>query len=128
MDILLWIVFGLVVGIVAKFLMPGRQGGGFIVTASNNLTTHMSFSATSHGIAAGGGPANTNDTFRVYRGNLVWLRPALAESREDLVSVETVNRAAEQLFVTLSDSVLGLGPPGGAQPMAPILLILTPRP
>jgi uncharacterized membrane protein YeaQ/YmgE (transglycosylase-associated protein family) len=26
-------VIGLLVGIVAKFLMPGRQGGGFIVTA-----------------------------------------------------------------------------------------------
>jgi uncharacterized membrane protein YeaQ/YmgE (transglycosylase-associated protein family) len=32
MDILLWIVFGLIVGIVAKFLMPGRDPGGFIVT------------------------------------------------------------------------------------------------
>ena len=32
MDILLWIVFGLVVGIVAKFLMPGRDPGGFIIT------------------------------------------------------------------------------------------------
>jgi uncharacterized membrane protein YeaQ/YmgE (transglycosylase-associated protein family) len=32
MDILLWIVFGLVVGIVAKFLMPGRDPGGIIVT------------------------------------------------------------------------------------------------
>ena len=32
MDILLWIVFGLVVGVVAKFLMPGRDPGGFIVT------------------------------------------------------------------------------------------------
>lgn len=28
-----WIVFGLVVGIVAKLLMPGRDPGGFIVTA-----------------------------------------------------------------------------------------------
>jgi uncharacterized membrane protein YeaQ/YmgE (transglycosylase-associated protein family) len=27
------IVFGLVIGIVAKFLMPGRDPGGFIVTA-----------------------------------------------------------------------------------------------
>jgi len=27
-----WIVFGLIVGIVAKFLMPGRDPGGFIVT------------------------------------------------------------------------------------------------
>lgn len=27
-----WIVFGLVVGIVAKLLMPGRDPGGFIIT------------------------------------------------------------------------------------------------
>jgi uncharacterized membrane protein YeaQ/YmgE (transglycosylase-associated protein family) len=32
MDILLWIVFGLVVGIVAKFLMPGPDPGGIILT------------------------------------------------------------------------------------------------
>jgi uncharacterized membrane protein YeaQ/YmgE (transglycosylase-associated protein family) len=32
MDILIWIVFGLVVGIVAKFVMPGRDPGGMIVT------------------------------------------------------------------------------------------------
>lgn len=32
MDILLWIVFGLVVGIVAKFLMPGRDPGGIFIT------------------------------------------------------------------------------------------------
>lgn len=33
MGIIGWIIFGLVVGIVAKFLMPGRDPGGFIVTA-----------------------------------------------------------------------------------------------
>ena len=33
MHIIGWIVFGLVVGIVAKFLMPGRDGGGFVLTA-----------------------------------------------------------------------------------------------
>lgn len=27
------ILFGLVVGIIAKFLMPGRDPGGFIITA-----------------------------------------------------------------------------------------------
>ena len=27
-----WILFGLVVGVIAKFLMPGRDGGGIIVT------------------------------------------------------------------------------------------------
>ena len=32
MGILGWIVFGLIVGIVAKFLTPGRDPGGFIVT------------------------------------------------------------------------------------------------
>jgi len=32
MVILSWIVFGLVVGIIAKLLMPGRDPGGFIVT------------------------------------------------------------------------------------------------
>lgn len=32
MAILSWIVFGLVIGIVAKLLMPGKDPGGFIVT------------------------------------------------------------------------------------------------
>ena len=32
MGILGWIVFGLIVGFVAKLLMPGRDPGGFIVT------------------------------------------------------------------------------------------------
>ncbi|MBK8040830.1 MAG: GlsB/YeaQ/YmgE family stress response membrane protein [Verrucomicrobiaceae bacterium] len=32
MGIISWILFGLFVGIVAKFLMPGKDGGGFIIT------------------------------------------------------------------------------------------------
>jgi uncharacterized membrane protein YeaQ/YmgE (transglycosylase-associated protein family) len=32
MSVLGWIVFGLVVGVVAKLLMPGRDPGGFVVT------------------------------------------------------------------------------------------------
>jgi uncharacterized membrane protein YeaQ/YmgE (transglycosylase-associated protein family) len=32
MVILSWIVFGLVIGFIAKLLMPGRDPGGFIVT------------------------------------------------------------------------------------------------
>ena len=32
MGILAWIVFGLVAGIVAKWIMPGRDPGGFILT------------------------------------------------------------------------------------------------
>jgi hypothetical protein len=57
----------------------------------------------------GGGPANDQDQFRIFRGNLFWLRPALQSSSNDLVSVETVNQVALQLFVTLCDTCLGLG-------------------
>jgi uncharacterized membrane protein YeaQ/YmgE (transglycosylase-associated protein family) len=32
MNILGWILFGLVIGAIAKFLMPGRDPGGWIVT------------------------------------------------------------------------------------------------
>jgi uncharacterized membrane protein YeaQ/YmgE (transglycosylase-associated protein family) len=32
MEVLLWILFGLVVGVVAKFLMPGPNPGGLIMT------------------------------------------------------------------------------------------------
>lgn len=32
MTVIGWILFGLVVGVVGKFLMPGRDPGGFIVT------------------------------------------------------------------------------------------------
>jgi uncharacterized membrane protein YeaQ/YmgE (transglycosylase-associated protein family) len=32
MGIISWILFGLVVGVIAKLLMPGRDPGGFIIT------------------------------------------------------------------------------------------------
>jgi uncharacterized membrane protein YeaQ/YmgE (transglycosylase-associated protein family) len=32
MGVLAWILFGLIVGLIAKLLMPGRDPGGFIVT------------------------------------------------------------------------------------------------
>jgi uncharacterized membrane protein YeaQ/YmgE (transglycosylase-associated protein family) len=32
MSIVLWILFGLVVGVIAKLLTPGRDPGGFIIT------------------------------------------------------------------------------------------------
>jgi len=31
-NILGWIVFGLIVGVLAKFVTPGRDPGGFVVT------------------------------------------------------------------------------------------------
>jgi uncharacterized membrane protein YeaQ/YmgE (transglycosylase-associated protein family) len=32
MGIIAWIVFGLIVGLIAKLLMPGRDPGGFFIT------------------------------------------------------------------------------------------------
>ena len=32
MGILSWIAMGLIVGVLAKFIMPGKDPGGFIVT------------------------------------------------------------------------------------------------
>lgn len=32
MGILAWILFGLIAGVIAKLLMPGKDPGGFIVT------------------------------------------------------------------------------------------------
>ena len=32
MGILAWIVFGLIAGILAKLIMPGKDPGGFIIT------------------------------------------------------------------------------------------------
>lgn len=32
MSIVLWILFGLIVGVIAKLLTPGRDPGGFIIT------------------------------------------------------------------------------------------------
>lgn len=32
MGILSWIILGLIAGMLAKWLMPGKDGGGFIIT------------------------------------------------------------------------------------------------
>ena len=32
MGLLSWLVLGMIVGIVAKFLMPGKDPGGFVLT------------------------------------------------------------------------------------------------
>jgi uncharacterized membrane protein YeaQ/YmgE (transglycosylase-associated protein family) len=34
MGILSWIVMGLIVGALAKFIMPGRDPGGFVITVA----------------------------------------------------------------------------------------------
>ena len=41
MSILMTILIGLIVGIVAKFLMPGNDPGGFIITALLGIAGSM---------------------------------------------------------------------------------------
>ena len=70
MGILAWILLGLVAGALAKFVMPGQQGGGIILTivlgvvgalVGGFLGTHVlgfgdisGFDVRSLGIAVGG--------------------------------------------------------------------------
>jgi uncharacterized membrane protein YeaQ/YmgE (transglycosylase-associated protein family) len=41
MGILGWIVFGLIVGVIAKLVMPGRDPGGIIVTMAIGILGAM---------------------------------------------------------------------------------------
>lgn len=54
-----WIVFGLIVGIVAKFLMPGKDPGGFVITALIGIVGAMvgGFLGRSLGLYREGEPA-----------------------------------------------------------------------
>lgn len=69
MGYLLWILFGLLAGIVAKVLMPGKDPGGWIITIligiagaflGGYIGTHLGFGGVSgfnlksFGIAVGG--------------------------------------------------------------------------
>ena len=69
MGIISWIIFGLIVGALAKFIMPGKDPGGIIVTSLIGIAgafiggfissflgfgTVNSFSLVSMAIATGG--------------------------------------------------------------------------
>ena len=41
MGILSWIIFGLIAGILAKWIMPGKDGGGFFMTILPVSYTHL---------------------------------------------------------------------------------------
>lgn len=56
MNIISWIVLGLIVGILAKWIMPGKDGGGFILTVVLGIAGALvgGFLASLVGISAGG--------------------------------------------------------------------------
>jgi uncharacterized membrane protein YeaQ/YmgE (transglycosylase-associated protein family) len=37
-NLLAWILFGVIAGVIAKLIVPGRQGGGFFATAALGIT------------------------------------------------------------------------------------------
>lgn len=59
MGILAWILFGLVVGVIAKLMMPGRDPGGFIVTILLGIAGAMigGFGGRAMGLYTEGEPA-----------------------------------------------------------------------
>lgn len=54
MGILLWIVFGLMAGVVAKWIMPGRDPGGFIVTIALGIVGAVLGGTISTAVGFGG--------------------------------------------------------------------------
>lgn len=58
-GVLGWILFGLVVGIIAKLLMPGRDPGGFIITVLLGIAGAVlgGFIGRAAGLYAPGEPA-----------------------------------------------------------------------
>ena len=81
MGILSWIVFGLVVGIIAKLLMPGRDPGGVIVTLLIGLAG--SFIGTLIGRVLWGGPGYSAGWITSILGAvlLLWAYRAIAGRR-----------------------------------------------
>ncbi len=84
--------------------------GGLLVSATNNVTTHLNRVATVNTFTPNSSqpPSESRPLERVDRGNLVWLRPAAQTSASTLVSVATVNSMANALFAALAESCLGL--------------------
>jgi uncharacterized membrane protein YeaQ/YmgE (transglycosylase-associated protein family) len=63
MGVIAFILFGLVVGIIARFLMPGRQPMGFILTALLGIAGSFLGSFVGGLIKGGGEAMETSDPY-----------------------------------------------------------------
>ena len=54
MGIITWIILGLIVGIIAKLLMPGKDPGGFIITVLIGIAGALIGGFISSAIGIGG--------------------------------------------------------------------------
>ena len=83
--------------------------GGLLVSSTGNTTTHMSFSSTCNTFTPNSSdPQQIAPGERVDRNNLAWLVPAVDSSSSELVSLASVRSTANQLFLALCNSCLGL--------------------
>ncbi|MGW3471094.1 GlsB/YeaQ/YmgE family stress response membrane protein [Saccharopolyspora sp. NPDC000995] len=60
MGILSWILFGLVAGAIAKFILPGRDPGGIIVTILIGIVGGLLGGWISTNVMGGGGVSGFN--------------------------------------------------------------------
>jgi uncharacterized membrane protein YeaQ/YmgE (transglycosylase-associated protein family) len=75
MGILTWIVFGLIAGVIAKLIMPGRDGGGFILTCVLGIVGAVvgGWLATMFGIGGGVNGFNLHSFLVAVVGSIVVL-------------------------------------------------------
>ena len=74
MGIITWIVFGLIAGLIAKWIMPGKDPGGFIITILIGIAGAVvgGFIATSLGYGAVDG-FNLGSFFVAVLGSIILL-------------------------------------------------------
>jgi len=63
MGVIAFILFGLIVGVIARFLMPGRQPMGFILTAILGMAGSFIGSYIGGLIQGGGDAMETSDPY-----------------------------------------------------------------
>lgn len=85
MGILAWIIFGLIVGAIAKFIMPGTQGGGWLITIILGIVGAMvgGFLAGVLGIGDDGNPWDIGTIAISVLGAIVvlWIYGMLTKGR-----------------------------------------------
>ena len=73
MSILIWLVFGLIVGAIAKLLMPGRDPGGLIVTVLVGIVGSFIGGAISYALFGAQGPYGPSGWIMSIIGAIVLL-------------------------------------------------------
>jgi uncharacterized membrane protein YeaQ/YmgE (transglycosylase-associated protein family) len=73
LSLLVWLVFGLIVGVIAKLLMPGRDPGGFLITIVIGVVGSYIGGAISYFLLGATDPYNPSGWIMSIVGALVLL-------------------------------------------------------